>query len=622
LEQALAIQKKVLPPDHPDLARSLNNLGALLWHKGDRAQAWSLLSQAVTAATTYARRFATASAQRDHPDLLRLQRLFLDNLCSAAVQTDQLAPAQRADLLQAVLQAKGISTAALTSRRDVLLTRDDPAARVQVEALQAQQRRLADLLLQGPGHRAPKQYRADCLALAKGIDARERSLAQQVQAFAIVQQTHTATPVQLARRLPAGTVLAETIRYAACHFQGATAAEWWGPPRFAALLLWAGVKEAEIRLVDLGEAAPLEEAIVAWRRAVQPGQADPKTAQTLRTRLWQPLAQALPPNTQRLVVAPDGALALVPFEAISFADGKYLVESLRLNYVSSGRDLMPLPLPKERSQRALLLSDPDYDLGGKATKPTKSQPAGAGDEPLRAGLRFRSLPGFAREAQVVGKLLGDQPGWKLETLARGEATEEALTQVARPRLLYCITHGFFLQDVDRSPAKLGLRELEMAGPVRRRLPNFGEDPRLRSGLALAGANQWQERSAKGLSDGLLTALEVEQLDLWGTELVVLSACETGLGQVQVGEGVLGLRRAFQLAGAQTVVASLWKVPDAETETLMTAFLSRWLKGQGKADALRQAQLDMIRQLRASPNAHRRAAPPLYWAGFICHGQAE
>jgi CHAT domain-containing protein len=123
-----------------------------------------------------------------------------------------------------------------------------------------------------------------------------------------------------------------------------------------------------------------------------------------------------------------------------------------------------------------------------------------------------------------------------------------------------------------------------------------------------------------VSDGLLTALEAEDLDLWGTELVVLSACDTGRGEVQVGEGVLGLRRAFQQAGARTVLASLWKVPDVETEQLMTVFLRRWLGGGDKAESLRQAQLDLIGRLREGKVESKRAAPPLYWAGFICHGQ--
>jgi CHAT domain-containing protein len=114
---------------------------------------------------------------------------------------------------------------------------------------------------------------------------------------------------------------------------------------------------------------------------------------------------------------------------------------------------------------------------------------------------------------------------------------------------------------------------------------------------------------------------VEELDLWGTELVVLSACDTGRGEVQVGEGALGLRRAFRIAGARTVLASLWMVPDAETERLLTDCLKRWLDGAPPAQALRQAQLHLLRQLRQSANPRLREALPLYWAGFICHGQA-
>jgi hypothetical protein len=232
------------------------------------------------------------------------------------------------------------------------------------------------------------------------------------------------------------------------------------------------------------------------------------------------------------------------------------------------------------------------------------------------------LPGFAREADAVAGLLRGQKGWEVAPRRRLEASEEALLKVPRPRLLYLITHGFFLKDLPGAPGEQGLRELELVaagqgGPV---LPDASKDPRLRSGLALAGANKWQERSQKGLSDGLLTALEVENLDLWGTELVVLSACDTGRGQILNGEGVLGLRRAFQLAGAQTVLASLWKVPDEETEQLMTDTLARWLKHTPPAEALRAAQLEMIERLRAGPDRDRRQAPPLYWAGFVCHGR--
>jgi CHAT domain-containing protein len=138
-----------------------------------------------------------------------------------------------------------------------------------------------------------------------------------------------------------------------------------------------------------------------------------------------------------------------------------------------------------------------------------------------------------------------------------------------------------------------------------------ENPMLRSGLALAGANTWLKAGnpPEEAEDGLLTAEDVTGLDLQATELVVLSACETGLGQVHVGEGVFGLRRAFVLAGARTLVMSLWKVPDEPTRELMEDFYARLLAGQARAEALRQAQL----ALKA------KYPEPFYWGAFICQG---
>src|SRR5262249_5367511 len=222
----------------------------------------------------------------------------------------------------------------------------------------------------------------------------------------------------------------------------------------------------------------------AWRQQVQRGETETRgpedepeviaeirkgevgkaPALALRTLLWEPLAKALPPKTERLVIAPDGALALLPLEALRMADGKYLVETMKISYVATGRDLMPLPQPKVQSAVALLLPDPAYDAEGKADG-GKGLRAGVG---LPKGLRFKSLPGFAREADAVTQLLRQQGSWEVAARRGEAASEEALAQAARPRLLYCITHGFFLKDVERPRDQKGLRDLELvgAGPLR------------------------------------------------------------------------------------------------------------------------------------------------------------
>jgi CHAT domain-containing protein/Flp pilus assembly protein TadD len=636
LEEALAICKKLLPLDHPHQAIARLNLGTVLWATGQHDEGWSHLSGAAAAWAGYTRRLAEGSAQRDHPNLIRPHRVYLDRLLGAAAG-DDLAGPRREEVLLRILECKGIGDDALGARREALLRQASPEARATAGQLLPLQRRLADLLLQGPGRLAPQKHRERCAELQREIDKLERALALRLQPYALVQRALAATPADLAARLGPGAVLIETVRFQPRDLGDGAAPR---PPQYAAALLWpaAGGGAPNVRLVFLGDAAPIERAVAAWRAAIQQGQADPPAGRDLRRLLWGPLARALPEKTARLVVAPDGELALVPLEALKLGDGKYLIEHYQISYVSSGRDLMPRSARSREEGRpaaeprlpltAAVLADPDYDAGG---------PLGPMlPEAAPAGLKFARLPGFAREAKAVGALLGDRPGWRVAAARGAAASEEALAKEPRPRLLYLITHGFFLEDVQRDASKEKLRDLELVGP-RLRLPSFGEDPRLRSGLALAGANQWQERSAKGLSDGLLTALEVENLDLWGTELVVLSACETGRGEVQVGEGVLGLRRAFQLAGAQTVLASLWKVPDAETERLMTDTLSRWLKGTPPHEALRQAQLEMIGRLRAEaprprgdaaraeprgPLTARGLAPPLYWAGFICHGRPD
>jgi hypothetical protein len=224
---------------------------------------------------------------------------------------------------------------------------------------------------------------------------------------------------------------------------------------------------------------------------------------------------------------------------------------------------------------------------------------------LLESVRFPALPGTEAEARALAALL-DHP-----TVVTGaQATEDVLRGVHGPRILHVATHGFFLEDEPQRSAgddrgfvlDVGVRQ----PPPAARGPRE-DNPLLRSGLVFAGANRHA-----AAHDGLMTALEASALDLWGTELVVLSACETGMGKVENADGVFGLRRALVMAGAESQVMSLWKVDDEATRELMTSYYARLVKGGGRSEALRQAQIELS---RTAGHEH-----PYYWASFIPSGE--
>jgi CHAT domain-containing protein len=188
-----------------------------------------------------------------------------------------------------------------------------------------------------------------------------------------------------------------------------------------------------------------------------------------------------------------------------------------------------------------------------------------------------------------------------------QATKNALQQMVVPKILHIATHGFFLEAPDAG-SKPAAGALALQGTRGIRAGMKVENPLLRSGLALAGANL----KKSGGDDGILTALEASSLNLWGTKLVTLSACDTGVGEVKNGEGVYGLRRAFFLAGAESLVMSLWPVSDYVTRELMTEYYAGLKKGLGRGEALRQAQLAMLKR--------KSRQHPFYWASFIQSGE--
>ena len=234
-------------------------------------------------------------------------------------------------------------------------------------------------------------------------------------------------------------------------------------------------------------------------------------------------------------------------------------------------------------------------------------------------MKFAPLPGAGDEARAVAKLLGNDCVLRLGADAR----EAELKAVQSPRVLHLATHGFFLSDQEFKRTN-AFNSWQLAGDVtaRRSLAppqDDWENPLVRCGIALAGANHFSKLETRNpkleTEDGLLTGLEASLLNLQGTELVILSACDSGTGEVKTGEGVMSLRRAFRIAGAESVLASHWKVNDLATSRLMMEFMRRWRGGTPRAQAWREAQLSLLRDTKEKDFSN-----PYFWAAFTLTGQ--
>lgn len=348
---------------------------------------------------------------------------------------------------------------------------------------------------------------------------------------------------------------------------------------------------------DLGEQNAIDAAAETLRGLLRDPKspiADVKKAANVTWRmLWKPLAGKVASAT-RVLVAADGALNLIPFAALFDNGGNWLVETTPLGYVASGREIAEFGARGTSKSDPIIIGAPEF--GGRPTKPDP------GD--LLGDVEFTPLPGAAEEIASIAKLLP-----KAHRLTGDLAMETTIVQLAAPSILHVATHGFFLDENGETMegARALVRVKAAAATTARKKPER-IDPLVRSGLAFANANK---RATDPNDDGILTASELGDVDLQGTKLVVLSACDTGIGEASVGDGVYGLRRALELAGAQTQVMTLWMVSDVATRDLMIEFYKRLVAGEGRTDALQRAQLVLLGR---SATAH-----PYYWASFLASG---
>jgi CHAT domain-containing protein len=464
-----------------------------------------------------------------------------------------------------------------------------------------------------------EQYRETLASLKRDMEAAEQRLAKQSGLVAQELAQRKVTVEQVAKQLPMDARLVEFVKIRDFDF---AKGKWKPSSRYLAFVLTAA---GNVTLVDLGDVEALDRQVDRTLEDIKVALMTQRKDHLLTSHeslvqlsalVWKPLASVIG-KVDKIIVSPDGQLNLVPFAALVDTTGQPLVERYHVAYVSSGRELITTGAAFPPETQLLLVANPAYDQ--------KMPAASSAATVLRSrdfSGHFDPLPGTEREAREIPPLIVGPPAQKRVAIGPS-ATEYIVKSTRSPRILHVATHGFFLQD-KLIPIETSLRGVQLtmgspqmgaplaAGPMDLALPTHYENPLVRSGLAFAGANHAGENTDG--EDGILTALEITGMNLHGTELVVLSACDTALGTVQNGEGVFGLRRAFSIAGAKNLLMSLWAVDDEVTADQMKAFYQN-LRTRPAADALRQAQLETIRRLKARDGV----ANPGLWAPFILQG---
>jgi len=569
-DQAIAMLEEAVGSDHPDLAGALGRRAKdhasadnIEFAKRDIASALSIWRRRMASIDLLTEREALAYMSRSRGTLDTWLAFHRDdsNVEQAWAET---------------LYWKGAATRRLGQRGHA--QRDDPASQALVTDLRETRLMLARRAYSSEGDSDDDAVLDDLRTRKEEI---ERELARQGGSWAREEASRSAGPAQICERLAAGSVLIDIVRY---------------DEQYVAFVVSNTC--APVR-VELGEAKPIEERVEHWRALLADDggmiRVDREGAE-VRDLIWTPIAPHVQ-NAETLLVIPDAALAAVPFAALPLDDGTYLIERWRVTYLNTAHDLLGKQEASEASG-ALVLGGVDF---GDPSEETTG---------FCIDRSFPPLPGTAREVAEIQRLWskGAHRRESMRVLVGRDATEHAVERgLEGRRVVHLATHGFFAGV--RCPSALSSGDGTSLDKV------VGYNPMLLSGVVLAGVN---EADSTDVHDGILTAEEVATLDLRQTDLVVLSACETGLGDIQDGEGVLGLQRGFSLAGARTTVMSMWAVPDELTVRLMGDFYRRFLHRRrpvSAATAMHEAQLEMLRYQRQMLGS----GAPGSWAAFVVAG---
>lgn len=561
LNESMNIRKTILDINHPDYVKSEEDLGILYWKKGDLPKALGMLQAAMNKSLDFVSRYFPPMSEAEKTkywDVLqpRFQRFF--NYClEASVANQDIAK----EMYNYQIATKALLLSSTNKIKQIILSSGNAQLIAEYTAWLDKKETLARYY--SLSKQDLQDQKIDLAALEQEANNMERSLSQKSGDFSQGYTTEKITFEKIASLLSEAEAVVELIRIQTFDKDFTTES------KYAALVL---TKNGLPKLTILGNGGQLETRYAKfYRNAIQQKSDDSYSYDQYWGRIEPALA-----GKKTIFVSPDGIYNQININTLKKPNGNYVVNQYDLAIVGNSKDLVALknqavtPAKKD----AFLLGFPNY-----------------------GGANVDALPGTKTEVENISKIL-KQNGYQISLAEQNEATETKIKSINSPALVHIATHGYFQQ----GESTIGVSS-----------ENAKNNPLLRSGLLLAGAAKTISGemlpNLESNDNGVLTAYEAMNLNLNGTSLIVLSACETGLGDVRAGEGVYGLQRAFQVAGAKALVMSLWKVDDAATQALMTGFYTNLSKGTSKLKAFKQAQLQLMQKYKE----------PYYWGAFVMMG---
>lgn len=620
---AMAIRDGGLPEDHPDIADICESFTMCRRLQKESAGALDLSRRAITVRHRNFHDNVHFLSEPDALDYSYKMRRSAAGYLSCCCDAPDLRPDKGKTTADIVVALKGPVSDEIFGRRRALVTETDSVVIDLFDQLRTQHHSLSELFVQSQAALDVGTYAHELDSLSHSIGDMQSELARRSASFRRSQDIKDVTADRITDLLPARAVLIEYLKYAYVP-AGADTSD----ARYLAAVLAHG---DDPLTVDLGPASEIDALVEAYRThmtqlsaiAHLPTARDRAEYIDIAHRLYRRVIAPVDDHltgAELLLIAPDGELNLVAFAGLADSGGRYLIEKTRVHYLSAGRDLIRLRYSPEPGRGLFALGNPIYGasaaerLGAIVPREDGHENVEAsGQEPVvkrGGGLRaepLAPLPDSEREIHAITsrwESITDEP----TVVCLGSTASEDNFKHAAPgmRIVHLATHGYFLGD----PPVQG--EGRGRGAAENRI--VGANPLLASGLYFAGADA-EEDLADTLrcDDGILTAFEVSAMNFAGTELVVLSACETGLGRLTRGEGVYGLRRAFELAGARTIVSALWQVSDVTTADMLA---NLYMESKTSIpQRMRDMQLSQINKARASGLTDH----PHTWAAFVAVG---